>query len=169
MADVGRPDRCGTLRASEQTADEAVEQGDTDMSDNTKRSIGGLATVVACLLFALGCSSAAKSKLADAAKGPACSAISSVQDKLSNASLSTLPPDQLAQVQSTAAQATTAIDALGDTVPSDLSTKLDDAQKKLDDAVSDTKASAEERKANVQSAAEDYATQLDSVKSNLGC
>ena len=89
------------------------------------------------------------------ATGPACSAINGVQGKINGAELPNLPPEQVTEAQSKAKLATTAVDALGDNVPSEVSSKLDAAQQKLDTAVSDTKASVEERKTNLKSAADD--------------
>ena len=139
------------------------------MTKGTRQFVVAMATVGCALVLTVGCSSAAKQKIADAAKGPACSAISNVQDKVSGASLQNLAPDQLADVQAKAAQATQAVDALGDKLPSNLSSDLDQAQQKLDTAVADKQASVEERKANLKSAGDTYVAKLDSVKSNLGC
>jgi len=135
----------------------------------TGRSMVGSVVLAGCLLLAVGCSSAIKQKVTEAAKGPACSAISGVQGKVSGASLENLSPSQLSAVQSASQQATSAVDALGSKLPSSLSTKLDDAQKQLTSAVQDTQGSAEERKAKLKSAGDGYAAQLDAVKAELGC
>lgn len=139
------------------------------MANRTRHLVVAIVAVGASLVLTVGCSSAAKQKLADAAKGPACTAITNVQDKVSGANLQNLAPDQLADVQAKAKSATQAVDALGDKLPSNLSSGLDDAQQKLDAAVADKQASADQRKANLKAAGDDFVAKLDSVKSNLGC
>ncbi len=139
------------------------------MAKGTRPLLVTVVAVGAALMLTVGCSSAAKQKLADAAKGPACTAITNVQDKVSGANLENLAPDQLADVQAKAQAATQSVDALKDKLPSNLSSDLDQAQQKLDAAVADKQASADQRKANLKSAGDDFVAKLDSVKTNLGC
>jgi len=139
------------------------------MRRTTSTSTIAAALVAVCLVLTVGCSSAAKQKVADATKGPACTAITGVQSKVSGASLENLAPDQLAQVQSASQSATQAVDALGSKLPSNLSSDFDQAQEKLTDAVQDKQASAEQRKANLKSTGDTYSAKLDAVKTNLGC
>ena len=128
-----------------------------------------IAAVAVALVLTAGCSSATKAKLTDVATKAACSAITSVQTNVTDATVAGLSDDQLSQVQSASQSATQAVDALGSKLPANLKTDLDQAQAKLTAAVEDKQASVEQRKANVKSAVDDYAAKLDKVKTNLGC
>jgi len=139
------------------------------MHRTTNRSMTAIAAVAVALVLTAGCSSAAKAKLTDVASKAACSAITSVQTKVTDATVAGLSDDQLSQVESASQSATQAVDALGSKLPSNLKTDLDQAQAKVTAAVEDKQASVEQRKANVKSAIDDYAAKLDKVKANLGC
>ncbi len=129
------------------------------------------AVASAALLLAValaGCGSDAAQEIKDGGlKKAACSAISSVKDDVSN--LEDKSPEELDKLKSKVETAQKAIDGLGDNLPSDVATKVDDATTKLNDAIDSAQQDGSADKDKLKSASDDLTSALDSASEKLSC
>lgn len=129
------------------------------------------ALAASALLLAValaGCSSDTVNEIKDGgAKKAACSAISSLQDKVSG--LEDASPEELDKVKTQVETLQKAIDGLGDNLPEGLATEVSDATTKLNDAIDSAQSDASGGKDELKSAADDVTKSLDDASNKIGC
>lgn len=129
---------------------------------------------VALVLLLAGCGSAGSS-LVDAAKSQAgaavsqvtCTAVGTATDKL--ASVPDADPATLDAVSGAVSSVQAGLATLGDKIPADVKTQLQQAQQQFDDAVAQSKVSPADGKAALSAATDKLNAALQKLSTAAGC
>ena len=131
------------------------------------KKLATLALAFGVVVAAAGCGSAAKDAIDGGLKKSACSAIPKVQSKLTN--VQDLKEEDLKKVQTAAKTASSAISTLESKLPEGAAKKVADATVKFNDSVENAKSGTAGSQEEVQKAADELNTELDTVSKDLKC